>query len=534
MSSARKSPRNASPADANDTGLPNPGPDIEMQQERREGGAPLAVPQLHPVAPTVEDARNVARLGMRDQMSQFRTTPQPQPKVKLRVKQYDPSRRSYFARNDDASDGKDALKTLEKGSSSRKNNTEKAENKTTGKSNSKDKQDERDYTSKTTTAPKQTLPTRPPSARSTPAKAEDFDGRRLRTIVNSAANRAAELGNEILGKAIRLIHEDSLSDPKLSQLLHHVLQQKQSEEENLEFQNCIKMAKRRVKKDAESNTVSTVPKPKPSPKPSSKLLSTADSRAESSKVKRISKSPVRRTRQSAARTEAGPANSTANHAAASARPQTNGKMAGSEGKGKADEPPAKRIKRSRSSSSTSSLSSTHSLDIDPEIEMSDDADGDLVDGRKGSSAQPPKGNFTTKAVLKKPHGSLAGPKLGKESSKDEADDKEREAKKRKLARTEFDGYHVNESSVRSSPKPRLERIRTTDSQFPNLPSAGYSARGTKKEYDDLNSPASSVQADLLVPPPPEARRTSRSRAATPNVHRTRGNLDRGKARIKES
>ena len=458
---------------------------------------------------------------MREQMSQFRTMP-PQPKVKLRVKQYDPSRRSYFARNDDASDGKETPKALERNHSSRKSTAaEKAEDKNGRQPNGQERSNDQENTPKTpaNTKQTQTLPTRPPSARSTPSKVEEFEPAKMREIVDSAIERARELGNESLGSAIWFIYEDSKTDLRVNRLLTAVLQQKQSREESIEFQELIKMARKKVKvQHKQSKPPSTASK--------SKTPSTTDTRHEPSRPKATPKSPVRRTRQSMARTE-----SQVNEShSPTPQAQHHGDETTMDDK-KNDEPPSKRVKRSRSASSTSTLSSTHSLDIDPDIEMSDDAD--TADGRKGSSAQPPKGNFVSKGTLKKPYGSLAGPKLPRESAKDEAEDKEREVKKRKLTRTIFEDYQVSDSSMRSTPRPRLERIKT-DNTFPNLPSAPHSGRGTKREFEEMHSPASSVQADLLVPPPPEARRISRSRAATPNVPRTRGTAERGKARIKES
>ena len=524
MASSRKSPRNGSPATIVNPGLQNSALDANMQQERPEGTVQPAGSQTQPPISTPEDAREVARMGMREGMNQFRTAiqPTPQSKVKLRVKQYDPSRRSYYARNDDAAEGKETPKASDRGNSTRKSTTEKVEDKNNRQPIVKEKQSEKENTPKTSTVP-QSLPTRPPSAREAPAKARGFDPSRLGQVVDSAAERARELGNETLGQAIKVIYEDGLSDTKIFNLLLAVLSQQQTKEQSEEFQGLIKMARKRLKaREKQANTSTSTAKSKPA--------STTQTGVAGSRPKATPKSPVRRTRQSTARNESSSANATSTHTP-TPQPQTNGKMTTLESK-KSDEPPAKRVKRSRSGSSTSTLSSTHSLDIEPDVEMSDDVDSDAAGGRKSSSAQPTKGNHQGKSVQKKTPGQLGPPKLAKEAAKDEADDKEREEKKRKLLRTDFD-CGVTESRLRSSPKPRLDRIRT-DATFPNLTSGSQSGRGNRRDNEDLNSPASSLQGDLLVPPPPEARRTSRSRAATPNVHRTRGTQDRGKARIKES
>ena len=530
MASLRKSPRNASPVNVPNQGLQPSGFDGSLQHERVD--APLLPPesQPQPGTSTFEDPRgtNLGRPGMREQMSQFRTMP-PQPKVKLRVKQYDPSKRSYFARNDDLPDGKETPKAKERNDASRKSGAaEKVEDKKPKQQDATERRGSNDgeNTPKATTTVKQpqTLPTRPTSARSTPVKVEAFEPSQLRTIVDSAIERAHELGNDGLGRAIWLIYEDSKTDSRTNQLLTVVLQQKQSHDESVEFQGLIKMARKRARNEQRQA------KPPPSPaKPKTSV--TNDSHAEPSKPKPTTKSPIRRTRQTAARNESALTSATGSHSP-TPQAQANGKATATDGK-KTDEPPSKRVKRSRSASSTSTLSSTHSLDIDADLEMSDDGDAVHSDSKKANSTQLPKGTALNRGNLKKPYGSLAAPKLGKETAKNEAEDREREAKKRKLTRTVFEDYRVDNSSVRSSPRPRLERIKT-DNTFPNLPSAPQSGRGTKRDYEEMHSPASSIQADLLVPPPPEARRTSRSRAATPNVPRTRGTADRGKPRIKES
>ena len=524
MASLRKSPRNASPADLPPANLPNSLLDPSLHPNRPENPTLPSAPPLNQPMPALKDSKGVARPGMREQMSQFRTTPQ-QSKLKLRVKQYDPSRRSYFARNDDILGGKDTPKASEKNNSARKSNTDKADNKNTRQQNGIEKTEDQQPISQPPATMDQPQQSKAAPPQSTPTKPEEFEPDRLRVIVDAAVQRARDLDNENLGNAIRLLYEDSLTDSKISRLLIAVLHQRQTPEEANIFQDLIKMAKKRNKEQRKlSKTPSSATK--------SKTPSIAGSHTPAPKTKPLAKSPVRRTRQSVARKESTPVEVNEAHGG-DAQSHVNGKMADKESE-KLEEPAPKRAKRSHSASSLSSLSSIQSSEDDNiEIGAADDTGAGQPSTRRGTPAQQLKPGAVNRGPPKKPYGSLAGPKTGKDSGNDSVEDKELEDKKRKLARTDFDDYNVSESNLRSMPKPRLGRL-ATESTFPNLPSAPPSGRGTGTGSADIQSPTSSVQADLLIPPPPEARRTSRSRAATPNVPRTRANQDRGKARIKES
>ena len=535
MASLRKSPRTASPVDTSQM-LPSTAVESSMQGENGESAVGLQQQQQPllrppPTIPNLEDPRSNGRpVGMRDGMSQFRTNPTP-PKSKLKVKQYDPARRSYFARNDDGSDGRDTPKGLEKNAAARRPVVERSEENTT-KQSSYDgkKEDEADATP--TSAGTLSQPKQSPTATSLPQPTvEDFPRSRVQNILGCAVQLAREKKSEILGRALESVYQESLDDPNLYQLFTLVLIEQASPEDTTEFNKRVNMARRSIKKEQKkANMASNVD----DSKSSSKSSSTADSLPDTMVSKPVTKSPGRRTR-AAARSELA---SHANEEASTPTPQpsqVNGKRSHHE-TNKTDEPPSKRTRRSGSVSSTSSLSSVHSLDIDPDLEMSDEQRSSRIAGKKGTAAQPPKGHLGSKAPPKKPYGSLAGPKLGKETAQEESETTEREAKKRKLMRTEFEGYHVEDSDIRDSPKPSLPQLKT-DTSFPNLSNSTSSARGKKRDFDDLRSPASSAHDELLVPPPPEARRSSRSRGVTPNVARTRGGAvttERSKARIKES
>jgi hypothetical protein len=527
MASLRKSPRNASPADAQQ-GVPILGTSSSIKGEKVDSAAhsPSHPPPPSTIAPIFEDARSNGRpAGMRDGMSQFRANP-PQPKVKLRVKQYDPARKAYIARNDDGSDTKETVKNTERGLS-RKGINDKTEDKTR-QNGSLSKQSE-DDTESVLKPPGKITPSNPsPTIEHKKTTLEDLTPENLSLIVDLAIEKCYEHKDEITGLALRHLHNESLINTHIDYLLKGTLLKSLTSEEASEFQKFMHIARKKVKKELKKSTTPSVSK---ASKPPSTTLSIPDI----SVPKSANRSPVRRTRASA-RTERLSVDREEIKVTLPMPSTFNGKRTNPEVEAlKSEEPPTKRAKRSKSVSSISSLSSLGSNDVDPDVEMSEGPRATRSTAKKTATKESVKAAIPTKYNLKKPLGSLDPPKFkDKEKFIDSTELKELADKKRKLARNDFEDYEVEPSNLRSVPKPRLPKLGTDDATFPNLQPSSSNATGKRVDPDELHSPASSAHDELLVPPPLEARRSSRSRGATPSGPRTRGVNERVKARVKES
>jgi hypothetical protein len=506
----RKSPRNASPMTGASQAPAAPHLGTPSTRAKEDKGDEWVEPKLRVPAPSFEDHRGLERHGVLEQMAPLGTMP-PQNK-RLRAKEWQPSptpaQEKLPARGDSAG-ATEALKESEQQDRARRSESRKFDDKSGRRGSTRVKgDDDADY------APKPV--SRPTSSKSititkTPlTEQQRLMRNNLATVVEASFTRSVEIGNEILGLAIRRVFQQSADNPHILILMDAVLNQGATNEGKLEFQNLIKLARKDIKAGISKESTpppATITEPTPAVS--------------------LPPSPVKRTRRSTSRNIAA-SNNKDRHAPTTITPaksksRVNGTM--SHANGNRDEVrPAKRAKRSGSVSSESSLSSTHSL---PELEAEMSESNDLPTLKTRSNGTLKLHTFVGKnANGKRPSGAV--------TLEEDPVDVELAAKKSKLSRR-FSDYHVNDSSVRGELTPVPATLPTLKiTSFPKMQTPTTS-RSNQEEYDDLASPASSFQGEFLVPPPPGALRVSRSRAATPTaLGRPRKEEPKRLARLKMS
>lgn len=325
----------------------------------------------------------------------------------------------------------------------------------------------------------------PPSA---PTRKFEYDGDKLKRVVEAAKARAIEVNKPDLAAAVNEIYEQSLVNDELRVLLEAILTQNATPQQNNEFQDYVRAAKKKLK-DAKKNprhqpvtiTNGTIEKssessqppqtnltsqPGPTPRLESSLAIPSTERPEIHKPK-ISlkvKSPARDSKKH--RTS---------HGNMSVSPK---KRAGSVG-------------------SDSSLTSLTSNEEDGDMDL--DSPGDQVGGTAGPTIK-------LNGVKGKDHaaerGSLAVPGGPVKRSSAEAeldnDQTEREfaAKKQRMSEGQARDYDYEESSMRptiKAPKTRaLQRLVPPPVKLEQTNSRAASARGSRAASVDLDSPLSDL------------------------------------------
>ena len=521
----RKSPRNASPMTTATQPLTVPELDSSKLKESTDAGEEWTEPPLRAPAPSFEDHKGLERHGVLEQMAPLGTMPST--KVKLRVKQYDPTRKAHAGKNTDSASGaKETADASNVASHSRRSESRRGDERSGRQHSRRERDEDKDYSPKV-------VPTKPvPSSSSTSAhtpttrmsltpNSKTAAGQeRLRQVVESAVERAKELGNENLGLAIRRLFEESLHKKPLAELLDAVLSQRPTPSQASEFQLYIKLARKQIKVEKSASRASSVTGVAPP-------------------AKATTKSPSKASRRSISHNTGAINGTTDNLTSSMSRtPHTNGKRAEPASKGE-QQPSIKRVKRSGSVSSTSSLSSTHSAEFEPETEtdvaMADEPIS-LPPGPKarGSAILPKMHTFSTKQHAGAKRNSAVMASANKEVNDEDATASEMIAKRRKLmTRKSFPDYKVTESDVREPLKP-VEKELLSSLTFPTLQTSNLARADGKEDSEDMRSPASSVLGDFLVPPPPGAMRLSRSRGVTPNAKVSKGPTLRRPARVKVS
>ena len=477
-----------------------------------------------PGSVTTDEPRSNGRAtGMRGGMSQFRAQPV-YSKQRLRVKQYDPSKRNYVARNDDEEQKQDSSRTGTQ--IDQKDGIEQIQEQAPGQHSMVSNDEYSDIIQQLGTA----SPTNSASlsARQTP---EEFTPDRLAGIISFSITKCRDKHLTTLGLALKRLWQESHSDPKLSHLLGVVLSSTATEDEKLELRELIAFHKEKAKAEVAKHKAKTLASmASASASGNSKTPSRTESSPEDN-MNIVSKSPVRRTRASARKGT----NSTLHTVEESDnhKPPINRKQNRTQALTADEEPKPKKLKRSNSVSSGSSLSPVPS-DVDHDADVSDTqkAIRSMMNGTTivPIMKQDPKFKGPPKKVL----GSFDAPRINGKliNTADEPASQTRRQKKQELTKN-FDHVAVNNSHIRSLPGSILPRSGGDDAS-PKVNLSGAISRGKKKDRDDVESIASSAQDELLVPPPPEARRSSRSRQATPNAQKTRNLSARVQARIKIS
>ena len=468
-----------------------------------------AEPELRPPAPSFEDHRGLERHGVLEQMAPLGTMPSQ--KLKLRVKQYDPTRRSQSGKAGIVPPGKSGQKNQEAASNTRRSGSKNTDTPLLPNHSSKEKHEEEGCSPEDTQG-KAMVVSRTPTTQnpSTPNTKTAAGQERLRQVVESAVERSRELGNEILGLAIHRLFEESLVNRTLAELLDAVLSQHPSDRQKKDFQTYIKSARKQIKMAGAKGSAS--PAAVESKEPSKSLP----------KASRRSNTRNMVPKQDVARSMTSPS---------PAKRPTNGITMDTASE--REERPPKRVKRFGSVSSTSSLSSTHSLELEADDMILIEEPISTPVGPKGRTLIGPKmSNPLVKQDTSTKRSATTASAPGNKAEKDEISIAELAAKKRKLLRT-FDDVSVDASSVRSPLLPKT-RGSSTKRKIPVLEALNVSRLGVSEDPEDARSPVSSVQGEFLIPPPPGALRSSRSRGQTPSALGRPRSVVKRSARIKMS
>ena len=499
------------------TGSSTPERNVAVQQEPGNSSYGWTEPPLRTPAPSFEDHKGLERHGVLEHMAPLGAMPNQ--KAKQRVKQNESSRRSQLGKYAEAATStKESATVPDLPVRSRRSESRKVEDRTTRIHATRDKDDDQDYMPKPATTKPTTAKT--PSSRNSvappPSSRTTAGQERLRLVVDSAVKRSRELGNELLGLAVRRLFEESLQNRTLAELLDAVLSQKPSNRQATDFQAYIKIARKQIK--AENNR---------SRRSSNVGLGSSSKSTSKSPSKSVGPSVARPTESAEVST------SIASHSS----PLFNGRA--SETNGVHDGHRTKRLKRSKSVSSTSSLSSLSSTD--PAIEI--DQNHTNTTTGLSSSTMARRGTRTSNGPKLHTFATGTGRAASRPSaapvtqpSEELLTDQELSAKRRKLQKR-FDDVTVEESNLRTVVTATEEVGHQPNQAAPLSALTSHSFRsgraGRRDDYDDLRSSASSTQGEFLVPPPLGAQRLSRG--ATPNQQASGPKKEiRKGARIKNS
>ena len=474
-------------------------------------------PPLRTPAPSFEDYKGLERHGVLEHMAPLGTLPSQ--KVKLRLKAHDAHRRSTHVKNGDLAATKEEVNTPEPTLpiSSRRSEPHKVEDRSSKLSSSREREEDQDYKPKgvpKTTATKATPQLSPLATANLRLTGPQI---KLREVVDSAVERSRQLGNPIVGLAIKKLWEESLHNRTLAELLDAVLSGKTTPRQKTDFQTYIKIARKQIKleKRGIAHSPSTIGDMVNSKDPS----------------KSVRLSVARQTgTQNSLSDATGTNNKSQNSKSPTSKPHPKQITMETNGTASKEERPAKRQKRSGSASSSSTLSSLSSGSLEQDFAPSVETDQatihasaqPMTNSFTPQSAHGPKlHNFSTTSHPKRPLDSACNaPGL---STEDHA------AKRQKLQKT-FEDFTVNESEIRTAPVPARQRqlmysiapSELLPSDAPPPPPQhqqqrlrnGVTRRGARDDFDDYRSPASSVPRDLVVQPVGDARVLSRG--GTPN------------------
>ncbi|KAI9879463.1 MAG: hypothetical protein M1830_008510 [Pleopsidium flavum] len=529
----RKSSRMSSPLDVSMKVSATP-PNEQAKKERKTFMDSWVEPPLRNPAPSFEDYKGLERHGVLEHMAPLGSLPTQ--KVKLRVKGEAPKRLMQVKNGDAAAAAKEGVRTPEAlpTVTTRRSESRKAEDRPPKIPPSRENEEDDDYTPKGSTkapgraASVKVTPTQN-SLHGTPNSRTPAGRARLETVVNSAVARSYEIGNPVLGLAVKKLFDESLGNRTLADLLDAVLSQRPTARQAADFQAYIKVARKQIK--AQNSARDT---PRRSSGVGIGSSSKSSSKSPSKSVRPGAAGEIRMSKEEA--TPSHPPNS--NLDSLSKNNLLNGKLPETNGMASRD---GRSLKRSRSSSSTSSLSSLSSIDQTFAPSMETDhaniaethATHQPMTASKAQASLGPKlHTFSTTNLTTNNSHKRTSAAAGLTNN----DVEEVAAKRAKLQKT-FEDYTVNESSIRVDPavgepafsKPSLSlSAHKHQTRLRN----GTGKRIARDECDDLESPSSSAPGDLLVPPPPGAQLHSRS--GTPSQFGRPSKQVKKAARIKMS
>lgn len=514
----RRSSRMSSPMDISMRDFLPMKKEAQSLKEQRPVLGEWSEPPLRTPAPSFEDYKGLERHGVLEHMAPLGTLPSS--KVKLRLKAHDTPRRPTHLKNGELPVTKKEVNTPEPTPPvvSRRSEPRKVEERHPKLSSSREREEDQDYKPKSVPKVAATKANPQLSPLGTQNLRLSNSQLRLKEVVDSAAERSRQLGNPILGLAMKKLWEESLHNRTLAELLDAVLSGKTTPRQKTDFQTYIKIAKKQIKQENRGITHS------PSIKDST-VISSSKSPSKSSRLSVAGQISSHNDLSDATGTNNKIPNSKPPTSKQHAKQvsETNGTMS-------KEERPAKRVKRSRSASSLSSLSSLSSVSLDQDFAPSVETDQATIH----ASAQPIINNSTPQSALGPKLHNFSGTSLPRRPGSGacsalDLSPEDQAAKRRKLQNT-FEDFTVSESGIRTAPVPTRQRqlmysIAPTELLPSNAPPPppqqqqqrlrnGFTRRSNRDDFEDFHSPASSVSRDLVVPPIVDTRVLSRG--GTPN------------------
>ena len=494
----RKSSRMSSPFTTSAKDLPATQMAIEPKLDKKTFMEKWVEPVVRPAVPSFEDHKGIERGGVLEFMQPLGTLPNV--KVKTRIKA-EPPRRMLHLKNGAGTNSREALGTPENASGGvpRRNETRKA-----------DDSPARPQLTLSKPVPPKSTPrsTKASPVKPSPAKSQNTEEQyritprdTLDRIVEQAEQRAYEVGNNTLGRALRVLFENTLNDKSLAIILDNVLKQKANEYQQQEFQKHIKAAKSYVKKHLNAGT-------------GGRRSSMNGGRSSLSSSKSPSKSgrsgAASGTRNNVTKTEV----AAPEQAPTPKRPQREAAILSNRGFAAINGTAKKsshRMSRSKSDTSLSSLSSLSSLEGNGAPSM----EADHANAAETPVHKPPMNAPTSQqsvgpklhvfpttnlpSTSHSPSNSLKR-KFAATGLVEGEDDATAEAKRKRLMRT-FDDVTVKQSSVRASPVIRdsdQDQTHTSESSSLLAPAPGPRLRLglglAKKGKDDDERQLSPISA----------------------------------------
>ncbi|KAI4133360.1 MAG: hypothetical protein LQ338_000260 [Usnochroma carphineum] len=474
-------------------------------------------PPLRPPAPSFEDYKGLERQGVLEYMQPLGTFPSQ--RVRLRLKAHDPPpKRTKHARNGEhAAAGRAGTEDMSTpdpapAPSSRRSESHKSDDRASRHLSSRGKNEDSEYRPNgMSSTPSKAVPSHSPQ-HGTPSSRTSTGHAKLSEIVESAVQQATQLSDAMLGLALRKLYKESIQNHELADLLNAVLQKDASDQQKSAFRKYVKRARKEV--IAETSLPQASSETERASSEAKRTSPANNGRIDSSKPRANGDVPE------APKNHDNKKKPTSHPHSPTKSNRQNAKSFSSEASSPKHQPPSNRAKRSNSTSSLSSVASSLSS-VDPNIALKTEEDLAAADiplpsssamtkaGKTKAAVGPKMGTFVTSN--KRP---LAAPQMSKE-------DEEFAAKRRKLTKT-FPDYVVKDSDVRT----RIQQSIEHDSaHHPSLPALQHPRQqssqlrgGTERsaagdDSDQLDSPATSMQSELLIPPPPFA--GSSRRGVTP-------------------
>lgn len=468
-------------------------------------------PPLRPPAPSFEDYKGLERQGVLEYMQPLGTFPSQ--RVRLRLKAHDPPpKRSKHAKNGEhAAAGRAGTEDMSTpdptpapasgpAPSSRRSASRKSDDKASRHLSSRGKNEDSEYRPK---APASVTPVKAVSSHlsqhGTPSSRVSTGHAKLSEVVEHAVQRSVDLKDVILARALRKLYNESIQNVGLSDLLHAVLSQEPTEAQKAAFQKNVKRARKEVLVEKH---LPQSPSQTAQPSSGVKSMSPLDNDRNSA-LKQKSTREVPKTHDSQHPTSHPHSPTKSN--------RHNTKSSSSEASSLQQQPPSNHARRSNSTSSLSSVASSLSS-VDPNLALRTEEDLAAADIPLPPSAA------TAKAAKSK---AAAGPKMGTfitsnkrslAATQMSAEDEELADKRRKLTKT-FPDYVVKDSDIRTHiqhptdnqllPTSTTPILQHPDQQPVRLRS-GTDRLGAGDDSEELDSPTTSVQSELLIPPPPFA------------------------------